>query len=191
MPPSGRSTSTQTYLAAMLQEAQCTSYNTCHLAPQGSIPRVPSAGASTMVYDPLPSAAIAKLIERVKAGLNVPKATWTGCTVVGLGGAVHNTTTAESAYGHRNVLMMLHYLARWPTATPPLDPTPFDGYVRGFRAAMAPWCGTGAYVNYLDSAITDYGTAYWPGTYPRLQTVKATVDPQNRFTFPQSVRLPA
>ncbi|WP_325004662.1 FAD-dependent oxidoreductase [Intrasporangium sp.] len=186
--PSSRSVSSQSYFTAMLNEAQCTSYATCHLPPEGSIPRVPSAGASTMVYQPLPSDAIAKLIQQVKAGLSVTNATWTGCTVVGLGGAVRSTTTSDSAYGHRNALMMLHYLARWPSRTPPLDGAPFDAYVRGFRAAMAPWCGTAAYVNYLDSAIADYGNAYWPGTYAQLQTVKRGVDPANLFRFAQSVR---
>lgn len=186
--PTSRSVSVQSYLNAMLQEAECTSYATCHLSPQGTFLRVPSAGASTMVYSPLPASAITKLVDQVKAGLTVSQATWTGCSVVGLGGAVRTTTTTDSAYGHRGALMMLHYLARWSTSTPALDPAPFDGYVRGFRAAMAPWCGTGAYVNYLDSAITDYATAYWAGTYARLRTVKAAVDPGNLFRFAQSVR---
>ncbi len=185
--PTSRSITSRGYMATMLDEAQCTSYSTCRLSPAGSIPRVPSAGASTMVYSPLSSGGIAKLVEQVQAGLKVPKATWTGCSVVGLGGAVRATSTTDSAFGHRNALMMLHYLARWSTSTPSLDPTPFDGYVRGFRAAMAPFCGTGAYVNYLDRAIPDYGNAYWPGTYPRLQATKAKVDPTNLFRFPQSV----
>lgn len=186
--PNARTVSSQGYLAAMLQEAECSSYASCHLPPQGTIPRVPSAGASTMVYAPLSPAAVTTLVDRVRAGLAVPKATWTGCTVVALGGAVRSTTTADSAFGHRDARLMLHYLARWSPSTPTLDPTPFDGYVRGFRAAMAPFCGTGAYVNYLDSSIADHGAAYWPGTYARLRTVKATVDPGNLFRFPQSVQ---
>ena len=186
--PSSRSVASRGYMTAMLQEAQCSSYSTCHLSPQGSIPRVPSAGASTMVYSALSGDAIAELVRQVKAGLNVTHATWTGCSVVGLGGAVRDTTTNDSAFGHRDALLMLHYLARWGTSTPALDPAPFDGYVRGFRAAMAPWCGTGAYVNYLDSAITDYGNAYWPGTYSGLRTIKHNVDPGNLYTFPQSIR---
>lgn len=141
-----------------------------------------------MVYSALSSDAITALVQQVKAGLNVTRATWTGCSVVGLGGAVRDTTTQDSAFGHRDALLMLHYLARWSTSTPALDPAPFDGYVRGFRAAMAPWCGTGAYVNYLDSAITDYGNAYWPGTYSGLRSIKRNVDPGNLYTFPQSVR---
>ena len=66
--------------------------------------------------------------------------------------------------------------------------TPFDKFVRGERAALAPWTGPSAYVNYADSSLTDYPTAYWGANYPRLQSVKQQYDPQNLFTFAQSVK---
>ena len=83
---------------------------------------------------------------------------------------------------------MLHYLARWSTSTPALDPAPFDGYVRGSGRQWLHGVEPAAYVNYLDSAITDYGDAYWPGTYSGLRSIKRNVDPGNLYTFPQSVR---
>jgi FAD/FMN-containing dehydrogenase len=63
-----------------------------------------------------------------------------------------------------------------------------DDYVRGFRAALKPWCGEAAYVNYQDAAIRDYGQAYWGRNYRRLREVKRRVDPREHFTFPQAVR---
>jgi hypothetical protein len=52
---------------------------------------------------------------------------------------------------------------------------------------MKPYAGDGAYVNYQDSSITDYGAAYWPGTYAQLRSMKTKVDAGNAFKFPQSV----
>lgn len=188
VPPAARRASSTSYLRAALDDAGCRDYTSCHLPPVGTITRQPSSGASTMAYQPLSGEGIATLIAQVRTGLSVPNAQWTGLTVVALGGAVRDTDTSTSAFAHRDALFMLHYLARWSPAIPNLSPAPFDGYVRGFRAALAPYVGSSAYVNYQDSAITDYGNAYWPGTYAQLRSVKAKVDPTNVFAFPQSVQ---
>lgn len=186
-PPGSRSVTSKAFFSAMLDDAGCTSYGTCHLPPAGTVTRQPSAGASSMGYALLSPAGIQTVLEQVAAGLKVPGATWTGLTLVALGGAVRDVDTTSSAFAHRQAQFMLHYLARWSPSTPALDPVPFDGYVRGFRAAMVPYVGDGAYVNYQDSSIVDYGNAYWPGTYPQLQAMKSKVDPANLFRFPQSV----
>ncbi len=185
--PVSRSIAPKTFMQAMLDDAGCTSYDVCHLPPAGTVVRQPSAAASTMAYAELSPAGIQTVLDQVSAGLAVDNATWTGATFAALGGAVNDVDTTTSAYGHRDALFMMHYLARWSPTTPGLDPTPFDGYVRGFRAAMSPYAGDGAYVNYQDSSITDYGTAYWPGTYAQLRAMKTKVDSSNVFRFPQSV----
>lgn len=185
--PRSRSKSTRTFSQAMLDDADCTSYDVCHLPPDGTVVRQPSAAASTMAYSELSQQGIQTVVDQMRTGLNVVGSTWTGVTLVALGGAVNDVDATTSAYGHRDALFMLHYLARWSAAEPGRDPAPFDGYVRGFRAAMRPYAGDGAYVNYQDSSIVDYGTAYWPGTYAKLRTVKTKVDPGNVFNFPQSV----
>ena len=187
MAPTSRHTAPTSFFQAALDDAGCSAYGTCHLPPQGTVTRQPSSGGSTMAYQPLSSAGIQTVISQVRAGLSVPKSQWTGLTVVALGGAVRNVDNTTSAFAHRDALFMLHYLARWSPSTPLLDPTPFDGYVRGFRAAMAPYVGGAAYVNYQDSSISDFGNAYWPGTYAQLRSVKSKVDPGNVFHFPQSV----
>lgn len=185
--PTSRRVANTTFLQAALDDAGCAAYGSCHLPPQGTVTRQPSSGASTMAYQPLSSQGIQTVIAQVRAGLSVPKAQWTGLTIVALGGAVRDVSITTSAFAHREALFMMHYLARWSPSTPTLNPAPYDGYVRGFRAAMAPYLGSGAYVNYQDSAISDFGNAYWPGTYAQLRSVKSKVDPGNAFRFPQSV----
>ena len=55
---------------------------------------------------------------------------------------------------------------------------------------MLPWVGNSAYVNYADRTLTDYATAYWGANLPRLRTIKELYDPDDVFSFPQSVPLP-
>lgn len=44
------------------------------------------------------------------------------------------------------------------------------------------------YVNYPDSSLNDWMTAYYDQSYSRLQALKRQLDPQNRIRHPQSVR---
>lgn len=41
-----------------------------------------------------------------------------------------------------------------------------------------------AYVNYIDSLLTDWPEAYYAQNYKRLQSIKSKVDPQDMFTYP-------
>jgi FAD/FMN-containing dehydrogenase len=109
-----------------------------------------------------------------------------GISFDSLGGAIADVAGNATAFGHRNAVASVQYTATWTDVA--MSPARFDSYVRGFRAALAPWLGTAAYVNYADASIANYGTAYWGANYPRLQAVKQARDQQNLFTFPQSVR---
>jgi hypothetical protein len=55
------------------------------------------------------------------------------------------------------------------------------------QKALAPLVGTGAYVNYLNPAQTDWATAYYGANLPRLRSVVRRWDPKGVFSFAQSV----
>jgi FAD/FMN-containing dehydrogenase len=59
-------------------------------------------------------------------------------------------------------------------------------WVEAFRRAMLPYV-CGAYVNYIDSNIEDWPSAYYGTNFEKLMRVKAKYDPQNVFRFPQSI----
>ena len=75
------------------------------------------------------------------------------------------------------------------------EPKPFPeiadaDWLRGFRAAMAPYVSGQAYQNYIDPELEHPNIAYYATNLARLRTVKARYDQKNVFRFPRSV-LPA
>jgi FAD/FMN-containing dehydrogenase len=135
------------------------------------------------------SAAIAVAVTHATDAMNVAGIYEGGVSFDSLGGAIGSIGADATAFGHRGSVATVQYTATW--TDPSASPVRFDAYVRGFRSAMTPWLGSAAYVNYADASIANFGPAYWGSNYPRLQTVKRAYDPDNLFTFPQSVRLPA
>jgi FAD/FMN-containing dehydrogenase len=62
-------------------------------------------------------------------------------------------------------------------------------WLREVHAAMQPHLGTGGYTNGMDPDLADWPVAYHGENYPRLQQIKAAVDPGNFFTF-QAITAP-
>ncbi|HEY7175700.1 MAG TPA: BBE domain-containing protein, partial [Micromonosporaceae bacterium] len=186
--PSTKSVHAHTYADAMLIEAGCSgqSANACVASGLASPKRQAFAATSSIVTTTLPAGAIAAAVAHTSAALNVSGLYEGGVSFDSLGGAVRDLAADANAFGHRTALATVQYTATWNDAS--TSPARFDTYVRGFRAALAPWLGTGAYVNYADASITNFGAAYWGTNYPRLQSIKRAYDPHNLFTFAQAVR---
>ena len=92
---------------------------------------------------------------------------------------------AATAFVHRAAPFTIQYTATW--SDPGLPGSRFDAAARGMRARMTPYLGNGAYVNYCDASLTGWQQAYWGSNYARLQSVKAAIDPEGLFDFPQAV----
>jgi FAD binding domain/Berberine and berberine like len=180
-----RSSSRHHYLDAMLVEAGCQGAD-CHLPPAGTLVREPLAATShmpTAVMSPMAASTMVSAVEQAAqtAGLHVVTA-----SLDALGGTVASLPAASTAFVHRLSPFSVQYTATWMRAEVP--GSRFDSVVRGMREAMTPYLGTGAYVNYCDSALDGWQDAYWGANYARLQSVKRAVDPHELFNGPQSVR---
>jgi FAD/FMN-containing dehydrogenase len=178
--PTTDSRSTTSYLDTMLTYAGCSSIplSACHTGPGGSLEREAFAATSHIVN--AAHVDMSALLDRVDAaqGSALKEA---GISLDSLGGAVDDVGGGDSAFGHRGALATVQYTATYDSG----PATAATSYVRGFRGAMTPSWGTGAYVNYADASITDYQQAYFGANAGRLAQARATYDPHRLFTQPQ------
>jgi FAD/FMN-containing dehydrogenase len=151
----------------------------CHTRgtrPGGTLPRANFAAGSDYVHRPLTSAgraAAIAAIERRHGG--------TGALLFdSYGGAINRVAADATAFVHRDALCSIQYLAYGPTA-------PGAAWVRSARAALAPHVSGEAYQNYIDPDLAHWPRAYYGTNLPRLRSIKARVDPDRLFDFPQAI----
>jgi hypothetical protein len=178
--PTTDSRHTDSYLDTMLTYAGCSTIpvGRCHTGPGGSLPRETFAATSHVItQDRLDLTTIVDRVESAQ-GSGLKEA---GISIDALGGAVDRVGTADTAFGHRGALATVQYTATYTSgpATRALQ------YVRGFRDAMVPTWGSGAYVNYADASLTHDRADYFGANTARLAAARATYDPQHFFTQPQ------
>lgn len=175
---------TQTYRDAMMSYAGCAgiAIAQCTTAPGGTLVRESFGATSHIAYEKLDAAGIRQVIDKVVAANNVPGVREAGVSMDALGGAVRQLAPGATAFPHRHALASVQYTATFPDGT---DPAPLDAFVRGFRAAMTPYWGDGAYVNYSDAALANPAESYFAGNAARLARVCAKYDPNRFFSQPQ------
>ncbi len=101
------------------------------------------------------------------------------------GGAPSRVPPDATAVYLRDALFIIQYDGYWMR---PQDADPTIAWVERMRSTMQPYT-RGAYVNYVDSCLTDPLRAYYGPNLERLVRVKRQYDPQNVFNFPQSIPL--
>ena len=163
--PTTSSVRSLSYVQAMLLEAGCSNETAAECVTNALTPakRQPFAATSAVVTTPLPAAGIAAAVQGVRGGLEISNMVEGGVSFDALGGAVAAVAPSATAFVHRQALATVQYSATWASmssGTGQVDPAPFDAFVHGERSALAPWTGSGAYVNYADPQIADYGNAY-------------------------------
>ena len=175
---------THTYRDAMMRYAGCGSIPIalCTTAPGGSLTRESFGATSHIAYKPLDSDGISTVIGKIAAARNLPGVREAGISIDALGGAVGHVAADATAFPHRSALASVQYTATFPDGT---NPAPLDAYVRGFRTAMIPHWGDGAYVNYADPSLTNPSQSYFAGNAARLHEVRAKYDPTGVFSQPQ------
>lgn len=178
--PTTDSRSTASYLDTMLTYAGCSSIpvGECHTGAGGSLDREAFAATSHIVSTA--TVDTGALIDHVNAAQQTGLKE-AGISIDALGGAVDDVAPAGTAFGHRGALATVQYTATYTSG----PATAATSYVRGFRSAMTPSWGSGAYVNYADASITDYQQAYFGANAANLARIRAIYDPHGFFTQPQ------
>jgi FAD/FMN-containing dehydrogenase len=108
-------------------------------------------------------------------------------SLYGLGGRVlTQPSPSETAFVHRSARVCVEYLGHW---TSPDDDQSHLEWLTGIRDEMRPHMTGGAYVNSRDCTLENWPHAYFGGNLPRLVEIKNRYDPDDVFTFPQSIPL--
>jgi FAD/FMN-containing dehydrogenase len=144
---------------------------------------------SQFVSDPFPAEAISLV------GSFMSKAPTPDCNYFtnAFGGAVKaSEPSGGSAFAHRDALFYAEPGAGWgtrdggiPATADPLT-AKCQSWVAEFNQALAPYVN-GGYVNVPNAGLADYETAYWGPNVNRLRAIKAKYDPNNVFSFEQSI----
>ena len=138
---------------------------------------------SQFVKRPFPDEAI-ELVVRYMA--NTPSAP-SNFFCSSFGGAVRHVPPGGSAFPHRDALFYCEPGAAWDD--PALNSKAL-GWAADFWRALRPF-GDGAYINVPNAAALDWEREYYGSNRERLRQVKAKYDPENVFSFEQSVPLVA
>jgi hypothetical protein len=103
-------------------------------------------------------------------------------------GATNDVPVNATAYAHREAIMWMQSYA--VNLLGPISSTTTK-FLNGLNAVIAsyhPGVDFGAYPGYVDPQLIDPQSAYWGSNLPKLQTIKADIDPLDVFHNPQSVK---
>lgn len=104
--------------------------------------------------------------------------------------AIPSFPANASSYAHRDKLYLYQFYDRVGSGSYPSNGFEFlEDWVEAFTNNLdaSQW---GMYINYADPTM-DRATAqrnYWRQSLPRLQQIKAAVDPKDLFYYPQGVQ---
>ena len=125
-----------------------------------------------------------------------PPADWFTLLHDGYGGQVNRVASDAMAIPQRDSIFKMQYILGWKGDE--LD-APCIEWLRDFYRDMYADEGgepmsndvyDGCYLNYADADLVNWPYLYYKENYPRLQQIKARLDPHNIFHHAQSIALP-
>lgn len=101
-----------------------------------------------------------------------------------LGGAMQRTPSGGSAFPNRGAAFVYNLIGMW---TDPVENDRHIGLVRDAFDALRPVSMGGAYINFLGDDGADRVRAAYGDNFPRLQQLKARLDPTNLLRLNQNI----
>jgi FAD/FMN-containing dehydrogenase len=184
-----------TYMNTMLAEAGCADITVaqCHLtAPNsaGTLSRAAFAAKSAYFSEVPPAAGIAAIVEAVENFRTAFPALAGVLAFDSYGGAINAVAADETAFVHRDALCQLQITGSWGVGEPASTTEAVQAWLTETANTLGRYTNGQAYQNYIDPTLRDWQSAYYGTNFPRLQSVKRTYDPDDVFSFAQSIPLP-
>jgi hypothetical protein len=179
------------YLDAMEIEAGCSGLTiaACHVStesPGGTLSREAYAAKSSYVDEPMNHAQAASMIAAIEHLAALAPTLGGALAFDAYGGAINRVGATETAFVHRDKLACIQATYSWTSDTPESVITAGEDWLTWLGTnVFAP--ATGAYQNYIDPTLANWQEAYYGENLPRLVKLKRTYDPENHFSFAQSI----
>jgi hypothetical protein len=196
--PSYQAVDSDPYLHTMLVEAGCDGMTVaqCHL--QGSLPGQSPAGTleramfnakSAYVATEMPAAGVAAVVAAIDSLVSSGAQVGAGLVFDAYGGAINAVPAAATAFVHRDALCAIEMSMSFSPYASPAAVQASSGWLQTTAAALVPFCDGEAYQNYIDPTLTGWERAYYGSNLARLIAVKRAYDPDDVFSFAQSIPL--
>jgi len=182
------------YLQAMLVEAGCAEITLaqCHLqAPgtPGTLARSAFAAKSAYFSTAPPSAGVAAIVDAVESFQRELPQLGGGLAFDPYGGAINAVAADATAFVHRDALCQLQMSGSWGSGTSAAGTAAVAAWLSETATRLAPYTNGEAYQNYIDPTLADWPRAYYGANLPRLESIKRAYDPDDVFSFDQSIPL--
>jgi hypothetical protein len=102
-------------------------------------------------------------------------------------GAYNQVPSDATGFPHRNERFLVQHLVEIDPDAPEAQHEAGRSWLSRSWALLHPFGSGGVYPNFPDPDLPDWGRAYYGENYGRLRKLKATYDPDNFFSFPQSL----
>ncbi len=179
------------YLSAMEIEAGCSglSVAACHLSsqnPHGVLSREAYSAKSSYVNAPLSSAGCVQIVDAIEHLASLAPTLGGALAFDSYGGVINRIASGATAFVHRDKLACIQATYSWSAGAP-------TSVIDAGRTWLT-WLGanvfdptSGAYQNYIDPTLSDWRSSYYGSNLDRLVGVKRRYDPENHFSFAQSI----
>ena len=140
---------------------------------------------SRFFNEPIADATIALILNQMRR--------WPGTTKAATfklfqtGGAMNSMTAGATAFVHRKSSWLSSVGLEWHAHDSSADVQRNLAWQEAFYAAYSPAASGGAYQNFIDPSLADWKRAYHGSNLPRLEALKAQVDPERVFRFPEAI----
>ena len=182
------------YLQAMLVEAGCAEITLAQCHPQapgtpGTLARAAFAAKSAFFSTAPPSAGVAAIVDAVESFQRELPELGGGLAFDGYGGAINAVAADATAFVHRDALCQLQMSGSWGSGTSASSAAAVAAWLGETATRLAPYTNGEAYQNRIDPTLADWPQAYYGTNLPRLESIKRAYDPDDVFSFAQSIPL--
>lgn len=189
--PTYRFVGARAYLDAMEIEAGCSGLTiaACHVAterPGGTLSREAYAAKSSYVSEPMNHAQAVAMIGAIEHLAALAPTLGGALAFDAYGGAINRVGAKQTAFVHRDKLACIQATYSWSSYTPTSVINAGEEWLTWLGSAVFD-PATGAYQNYIDPTLQNWQDAYYGENLSRLVEVKRTYDPEDHFSFAQSI----